>query len=76
MSEGGGENNSPPPVLLLGQAGPGPALPSALGLAQKSISDFVGPRSAQSILGRENQKKILKKSFQKYAIFCNFITVF
>jgi len=38
-------------VLLMGQADPSPSLPSGPGLAQKRIL-FFGPRSAQSILGR------------------------
>jgi len=39
-------------VLLMGQADPGPALPSGPGLAQRRISVF-GPRSAQSIFWAE-----------------------
>jgi len=38
--QGRGENNSPRPFWLLGQADPGPALPSGPGLAQKGILEF------------------------------------
>jgi len=63
---GEGGNNSPPDVMLLGQAdsgpallvfsslgqtGSGPSLLSGLGPAQTKIGDFVGPISAQSLLG-------------------------
>jgi len=59
--QGWGENNSPRRFGLLGQAVPGPALPSGPVLAQKGILGFwakvgpiyFGPRSAQFILGRD-----------------------
>jgi len=49
--QGWGENNSPPARFGLGQADPGPTLSSGPGQARKRILVF-GPRSAQSILGR------------------------
>jgi len=57
--QGWGENNPPRPFWLLGQADPGPALPSGPVLVQKGILDFwakvgpihFGPRSAQHLWG-------------------------
>jgi len=57
---GWGENNSPPPVLLLGQAGPGPALPFWAGSGPEENIRlcwaeigliYFGPRSAQNLWG-------------------------
>jgi len=42
-----------PSHVFMGQTDSGPSLLSGPGLAQKKIGDFVGPRSAQSLLGRD-----------------------
>jgi hypothetical protein len=42
-----------PNHVFMGQTDSGPSLLSAPSLAQKKIGDFVGPRSAQSLLGRK-----------------------
>ena len=40
-----------PSHVFMGQTDSGPSLLSGPGPAQKKIGDFVGPRSAQSLLG-------------------------